>query len=264
MGGEGTRDDMTIKIDPIPAFTDNYFWALHAGAQCAVVDPGDAQTVINWLDERGLSLVTILITHHHADHVGGIVDLRRKYGAIPVIGPANEAIPERTRAVAEGDSVTLWGQHFAVWDVPGHTAGHIAYVSEREAFVGDTLFAAGCGRLFEGTPAQMAHSLSRLAALPATTKIFCAHEYTLSNLRFALSVDGENEALVARSFQAQALREALTPTVPFAIADEIATNPFLRAHLPALRAAAEAHTGRAHGDAVDVFATLRKMKNEFR
>jgi hydroxyacylglutathione hydrolase len=255
---------MTIQIDPIPAFTDNYFWALRAGAQCAVVDPGDAQTVIDWLDQRGLSLVTILTTHHHPDHVGGIADLRRRYGEIPVYGPANETIPERTHALTEGDTVSVLGQRLNVWDVPGHTAGHIAYIGAGFAFVGDTLFAAGCGRLFEGTPAQMAHSLSRFAALPAATKVYCAHEYTLSNLRFALSVDGENEALIARSFSAQELREANTPTVPFSIADEIATNPFLRAHLPALRAAADGHVGQTHGNAVDVFATLRKMKNEFR
>jgi hydroxyacylglutathione hydrolase len=255
---------MTIQIDPIPAFTDNYFWAMHQGKHCAVVDPGDAQTVIDWLDQRGLSLVTILITHHHPDHVGGITELRRKYGEIPVYGPANEKIPERTHALGEGDRVSLFGEDLQVWDVPGHTSGHIAYVGAGFTFVGDTLFAAGCGRLFEGTPAQMANSLSRFAALPTDTKVYCAHEYTLSNLRFALSVDGENEALIARSFQAQDLREAGQPTVPFFIAEEVATNPFLRAHLPALRAAADAHNGQPHGNAVEVFATLRKMKNEFR
>ena len=253
-----------MKIDPIPAFTDNYFWALHYGKQCAVVDPGDAKTVIDWLDERGLSLVTILTTHHHPDHVGGVAALRSKYGDIPVYGPANETIPERTVALGEGDVVPLFGRTLKVWDVPGHTAGHIAYVGEGFAFVGDTLFAAGCGRLFEGTPAQMARALSRFAALPADTNIYCAHEYTLSNLRFALAVDGENDALIARSFQAQTLRDSGIPTVPFTVGEERATNPFLRAGEAALRAAANAHAQREHGDAVDVFATLRKMKNDFR
>ena len=253
-----------MKIDPIPAFTDNYFWALHSGKQCAVVDPGDAKAVFDWLDERGLSLVTILTTHHHPDHVGGVAALRRKFGDIPVYGPANEAIPERTVALGEGDVVPLFGRTLKVWDVPGHTAGHIAYVGEGFAFVGDTLFAAGCGRLFEGTPAQMAVSLARFAALPADTNIYCAHEYTLSNLRFALAVDGENDELIARGFQAQALRDSGIPTVPFTIGEERATNPFLRAGEPALRAAANAHAKREHGDPVDVFATLRKMKNDFR
>jgi hydroxyacylglutathione hydrolase len=255
---------MTLKIDPIPAFTDNYFWALQSGTHCAVVDPGDAEPVIAWLAERGLSLVTILITHHHGDHVGGIEKLRRRYGDIPVYGPAHENIPERTHAVGEGAQVDVFGTLFQVWEIPGHTAGHIAYVSAREAFVGDTMFAAGCGRLFEGTPAQMAHSLGRIAALPPTTNIYCAHEYTLSNLRFALSVDGENEALVARAFEAEALRERGVPTVPFTIAQERATNPFLRAGEPALREAANGYAGQMHGSDVDVFATLRQMKNEFR
>jgi hydroxyacylglutathione hydrolase len=255
---------MTLKIDPIPAFTDNYFWALQSGTQCAVVDPGDAQPVVAWLTERGLSLGMILVTHHHGDHVGGIEKLRRRYGDIPVYGPANENIPERTHAVGEGARVSVFGEEFEVWEIPGHTAGHIAYIGRDVAFVGDTMFAAGCGRLFEGTPAQMAHSLSRLAALPSATRVYCAHEYTLSNLRFALSVDGENEALITRAFDAQTLREQGIPTVPFTIETERATNPFLRAGASALISAANGYAGRMHGDAVDVFATLRQMKNEFR
>ncbi len=254
-----------FQIDPIPAFADNYIWALHTAEHCAIVDPGDATPVIKWLDAHRLLLSAILITHHHADHVGGIADLRRRYGDVPVYGPAAEKIPERTVALREGDHVAIAeiGKAFTVWEVPGHTLGHIAFIADGFALVGDTLFAAGCGRLFEGTPAQMHHSLARLAALPDATQIYCTHEYTLSNLRFALAVEPENDALVQRAFDAEATRARGIPTVPFAIAIERETNPFLRAHLPALAVAAASHMRRPISNAVASFAALREWKNNF-
>ena len=181
-------------IIPIRAFSDNYIWAIREGSHAVVVDPGDAAPVERWLAREGVALAGILVTHHHGDHVGGVVALSARRN-IPVFGPAREDIPGRTRALAEGDAVEL--EHpplrLHVVNVPGHTAGHIAYVGEIDrypvAFVGDTLFAGGCGRLFEGTPAQMAASLARLAALPGDTHVYCAHEYTLANLRFARAVE---------------------------------------------------------------------------
>ena len=190
---------------------------------------------------------------------------------MPVFGPAGESIPGRTRALVEGDTIAVpgIGLRLAVLDVPGHTAGHIAYVADDGgdgvpvAFVGDTLFAGGCGRLFEGTPAQMADSLGKLAALPGDTRVYCAHEYTLSNLRFALAVEPGNVALRERQARDQARRDRGVPTVPSSIAEERATNPFLRAGEPAVFAAAEARAGRRLADAVDAFATLREWKNTF-
>jgi hydroxyacylglutathione hydrolase len=164
-----------VRIEPISAFADNYIWALHNARDCVVVDPGDSEPVLRWLAERELSLATILITHHHADHVGGIEDLRRRYKNVPVIGPASENIPQRTHAMREGDRVTLHelGVDFEVWEIPGHTGGHIAFINDDSAFLGDTVFAAGCGRVFDGTMAQLYHSLARLSTLPAHTRCYC-------------------------------------------------------------------------------------------
>jgi len=256
-------------IIPIPAFTDNYIWTLREGRSAAVVDPGDAEPVREYLDGEGVELVAIVVTHHHGDHVGGVRELvgRRR---IPVYGPAREPIPERTHALREGDRVVLGelGLELGVLDVPGHTNGHIAYTG-RDAggpvvFCGDTLFAAGCGRIFEGTPEAMWASLRKLAALDPATRVFCAHEYTLANLRFAVAVEPSNEALAARVERDTALRERGRPTVPSTIADELATNPFLRAAEPAVRRAAEAHAGRGLDDDVAVFAELRAWKNAYR
>ena len=257
-------------IIPIPAFSDNYIWLLRDGRNAAVVDPGDAAPVQAYLDREQLTLTAIVNTHHHGDHVGGNAGLLAR-AAVPVFGPARENIPGRTRALAEGDAITVpgIGLELAVLDVPGHTAGHIAYVAADGgegapvAFVGDTLFAGGCGRLFEGTPPQMADSLAKLAALPANTRAYCAHEYTLANLRFALAVEPGNAALRERIAREQARRDRGVPTVPSSIADERATNPFLRAAEPAVFAAAEAHAGRRLADAVDAFAVLREWKNKF-
>jgi hydroxyacylglutathione hydrolase len=255
-----------LHIHPIPAFADNYIWALHNDHACVVVDPGDAPPVLEWLGRTGLSLTAILITHHHADHVGGIEELRRRYSTVPVYGPAKETIPKCTHPLVEGDRVSVPSPalSFRIWEIPGHTLGHIAYIADGFALVGDTLFAAGCGRLFEGTPAQMLHSLSRLAALPESTQIYCTHEYTLSNLRFALAADGDNAALIQRSFDDQATRDANQPTIPTSVAIERATNPFLRAHLPALQQSASRQSGQALSSPLDVFTALREWKNHFR
>jgi hydroxyacylglutathione hydrolase len=254
-------------IIPVPAFTDNYIWMVRKDGVAAVVDPGDAAPVLAWLEREGVTLSAIVNTHHHGDHVGGNEALLARF-AVPVFGPAGERIPGRTRALREGDEIDVPGVdlHLRVLDVPGHTAGHIAYVGEAGGpvlFCGDTLFAGGCGRLFEGTAAQMWSSLSKLAALPPATRAYCAHEYTLANLRFAHAVEPGNAALAARIARDTATRERGAPTVPSTIADERATNPFLRAGVPAVRAAAEAHAGHALADDVATFAALREWKDGF-
>ena len=254
-------------IIPVPAFTDNYIWLITDGRHAAVVDPGDAAPVLAYLDAHGLALSAIVATHHHNDHVGGNTGLLARFD-VPVFGPAGETIPGRTQPLREGDTVSLPGValDLSVLDIPGHTAGHIALHGTREpvVFCGDTLFAAGCGRIFEGTPAQMWSSLSKLAALPAATRVYCGHEYTVANLRFALAVEPGNGAAQASMARAMELRGRHEPTLPSTIGDERATNPFLRAGVPAVRAAAEAHAGRALPDVVSSFAALRQWKNEFK
>jgi len=254
-------------IIPIPAFADNYIWLIHDGRHAAAVDPGDAAPVLAHLDAHGLTLTAILATHHHNDHVGGVRELLERFD-VPVFGPANENIPGRTRALREGDAfdVPALGMTLSVLDIPGHTAGHVALFDAAAplVFCGDTLFAAGCGRLFEGTPAQMWSSLSKLAALPGDTRVYCGHEYTLANLRFAQAVEPRSADLAARVARDGAVRARGEPTVPSTLADERATNPFVRAAVPSVRAAAEAHAGRPLPDPVESFAVLRQWKNEFK
>ena len=222
--------------------------------------------MLAYLDANGLDLAAIIATHHHGDHVGGIPGLMRRFD-VPVYGPAREAIPGRSHALAQGDSIVVpgIGLAFEVIDIPGHTAGHIAFhCAAREIlFCGDTLFAAGCGRIFEGTPAQMWESLSRLAALPGATRVHCGHEYTMANLRFATAVEPANADLPVRTAREQAKRDAGVPTLPSTIAEERATNPFLRAGVAAVAKAASTHAGRALTNVVDVFAELREWKNGF-
>ena len=251
-------------IIPIPAFADNYIWTLREGHLAAVVDPGDAAPVLAYLEREGLTLSAILATHHHGDHVGGIRDLTARR-AVPVYGPAQEAIPGRTHALGEGDAIIVPGIGLAlsVLDIPGHTSGHIAFVGGGVVFCGDTLFAAGCGRLFEGTPAQMLASLDKLAVLPDATLVYCGHEYTVSNLRFAIAVEPESAALQQRLVREQAKRAKGLPTLPAMIAEERTTNPFLRARETTVRVAAERHAGRALDSPVGVFAELRAWKNSF-
>jgi hydroxyacylglutathione hydrolase len=258
----------TLHVLAVPAFNDNYLWLIHDGARAAVVDPGDAAPILAALHAHGLSLTAILLTHHHGDHIGGVPALLERFD-VPVFGPRHDGIAAVTHPLGEGDVVTVPGLDLtlSVLDVPGHTKGHIAYHRAGATpwlFCGDTLFAGGCGRLFEGTPAQMAASLDKLAALPAATKVFCAHEYTLSNLRFACAVEPGNAALRERMDVESAKRERGVPTVPSTIALERATNPFLRYREPPI-AALLAAQDKVAADAppLAVFAALREWKNHF-
>lgn len=257
-----------LQVSAIPAFADNYLWLIHDGQHAAVVDPGDAAPVEAALASLNLTLDAILLTHHHADHAGGVAALIASR-TIPVYGPARERIAGVSVALSEGQRVELpaLGLALSVLDVPGHTAGHIAYVAADRhwLFCGDTLFAGGCGRLFEGTPQQMTASLAKLAALPDDTAVYCAHEYTVSNLRFAVAAEPHNPDVAARLQQAQQARERGESTVPSTIGVEKLTNPFLRYREPAVLSALQA-AGRLDRttDPVAAFAALREWKNTFR
>ena len=262
-----------LSVLAVPAFKDNYLWLIHDGERAAVIDPGDAAPVIAALAAHHLTLTAILLTHHHADHIGGVPDLLAHAcgsAAIPVYGPRADAIATVTVPLGEGDLVEVPGLPLAlrVLAVPGHTLGHIAFVREQSGqhwlFCGDTLFAGGCGRLFEGTPEQMRASLARFLALPGDTAVYCAHEYTLANLRFAAAAEPGNALIVQRIADETAKRERNIPTIPSTIALEKSTNPFLRDEQPGIVAnllalgklAPEAPPGAA-------FTALRTWKNTF-
>lgn len=257
-----------MNLIPLPAFQDNYLWFLHDGHRAVVVDPGDAQPVMAALQRDGLQLAAILVTHHHQDHVGGVDALREATGA-PVWGPAHERIPAPFTPLSEGDAVQVLGLGYRIFDVPGHTAGHIAYYCDDMdgrplLFCGDTLFSGGCGRLFEGTPAQMLASLDKLSALPAQTRVCCTHEYTLANLKFALAVEPGNLQLIRYEERCRQLRSQGQPTLPSTIGQELQVNPFLRTRTAAVAQAVLAHEPATAHDEVAVFAALRQWKNEYR
>jgi hydroxyacylglutathione hydrolase len=254
-------------FEPVPAFDDNYVWIITdpPSPGAVVVDPGQASVVRQTLDRRKLKLSAILITHHHGDHVGGVNRLLRER-PVPVYGPAKEDIGAVTHPVGGGHPISLSeiGLDLEVLDVPGHTAGHIAYRGPDFVLVGDTLFAGGCGRVFEGTAEQMYESLSLLAALPGDTLVYCAHEYTVANLRFAREVEPFNTKLEKRLEDALHARENGRPTVPSTIAEELETNPFLRCQQSAVAAAAENFSGLDVPTAVDVFTIIRSWKDGWR
>jgi hydroxyacylglutathione hydrolase len=254
------------RISPLPAFDDNYIWLLRADGsdQVAVVDPGDEEPVLDALGREGLTLTAILVTHHHGDHIGGVADLSAAFPAAQVLGPADLRIRGLSRTLGEGDTVTLPGfpEPFRILEVPGHTKSHIAYLSHGVLFCGDTLFAGGCGRVFDGTFEQLSASLRRIAALPPETLVYCAHEYTLANLGFAKWVEPDSADLAEREREARRLRSAGLPTVPSRLSLELATNPFLRTGAPGVIAAAEGFTSRPlHGHA-EVFTALRQWKDQ--
>jgi hydroxyacylglutathione hydrolase len=257
-----------LEVRPVRAFADNYIWLIRSprvAGHVVAVDPGDAAPVAAELRRSGASLAAILLTHHHPDHIGGVAELL-ELGAVPVIGPDDARIPLRTRTVRDGDRCELpdLGLRFATLAVPGHTLSHIAFWGHGALFCGDTLFSAGCGRLFEGTPRQMNASLNRLRDLPPETRMFCGHEYTAANLRFALTVDPDNRTALEYRDAVQRTRAADAPSLPSPMSLEIRINPFLRCDSPAVRAAAEAHAGKPLPEAADVFAVLRAWKDKFR
>jgi hydroxyacylglutathione hydrolase len=249
-----------LNITPIPAFSDNYIWLLHHGQNAVVVDPGDAAPVIETLQALNLTLSAILITHHHSDHIDGVPSLLA-YRAVPVYAPQYEKFNFEHIKLAENDEITLpeIAQTFRVMWLPGHTLGHIAYVNDETLLCGDTLFGAGCGRLFEGTPTQMLNSLQRLKKLNPNTKVYCTHEYTAKNIAFALTLEPDNKDLIARKISVQQLRAQQKPSLPSNIALELKTNPFFRCTQPTIIR----HSKAQNTDELSVFSAIRMLRNHY-
>ena len=257
-----------MKLIPLPAFSDNYIWLLQHQGLALVVDPGDSAPVSKWLAENNHKLDCILVTHHHGDHTGGVAKLQHDWG-VKVYGPAHEKLPFTYQALEHGHAFSWLGLNFQTLDVPGHTAGHIAYFAEPEGqepllFCGDTLFSGGCGRLFEGTAEQMLRSLDRLAALPGTSRVCCAHEYTLSNLKFASAVEPQNLNLQTYALHCKDLRSQNLPTLPANLANELKINPFLRTRAPAVISAVKKFAPQVKDNEADIFAHLRLWKNDYK
>ncbi|WP_194755390.1 hydroxyacylglutathione hydrolase [Aliidiomarina indica] len=259
-----------MRIHPVPAFTDNYIWVIdqHQSKQdaraCVIVDPGDATPVFAYLEQENLVPEAILLTHHHWDHTGGVVELLQRYPC-PVYGPHSDNIDSVTHPLREGDDIQLLdgALQLRVLECPGHTLDHIAFYNDTQLFCGDTLFAAGCGRMFEGKPDQFYQSLQKLAALPAKIKVYCAHEYTAANLRFAAAVEPNNQAISERQQQVARLRSENKVTLPSTLADELATNPFLRVEKSFVRNAAESKEKQSLSGPAEVFASIRRWKDSF-
>lgn len=254
-----------IKIEAIPILQDNYVWAIHNGQTAILVDPGTATPILAWLKQRDMTASAILVTHHHNDHVGGIAALMQQFD-IPIFGPARGAAASLPASAAERQIFDGFEMSLSVIATPGHTADHVCYVLEAAGdlhlFCGDTLFSCGCGRLFEGTPAQMYASLSRLAQLPASTLVYCAHEYTLENIDFALDVEPDNADLLARQRDSLALRKQGKATVPVELSVELASNPFLRCDLECVAVAAAQHVNQPLSPGVATFAAIRAWRDE--
>jgi hydroxyacylglutathione hydrolase len=268
MSNQSTLQAAPLGVRPARAFADNYIWLIEAPGQpgsVVAVDPGEAGPVETELDRSGSRLAAILLTHHHPDHIGGVSRLLER-GPVPVIGPEDGRIPVRTRTARDAERCELpeLGLAFDILGVPGHTLSHIAFFGHAALFCGDTLFSAGCGRMFEGTPVQMDASLSRLKNLPPDTAVYCGHEYTAANLKFALTVEPENRDALDYRIEVEALREANAPTLPSRIGLERRVNPFLRCGEPGVRAAASARAGRPLGENYEVFGALRAWKDQFR
>ncbi|UTV28310.1 hydroxyacylglutathione hydrolase [Photobacterium atrarenae] len=251
-----------LTVKSIPAFNDNYIWLIHSpDNHCVLVDPGDAAPVIKVLEQEQLILDAILVTHHHHDHIGGISELKRHYPKANIVAPVNEPIPGASQTVNDGDQVEIFGERFMVLGVPGHTSGHVAYVGDGKLFCGDTLFSAGCGRLFEGTPEQMYLSLQKLAALPEETEVYCAHEYTSSNLAFALVAEQDNPHLQRYRETVSRLRAHGISTIPSTLRQEKLINPFLRCDQASIK---KSVADKAFDDSdLETFAALRRWKDDF-
>lgn len=253
-----------MHLHALPAFDDNYIWVLRdAAGDAVVVDPGDATPVLQAMD-AGLRPKAVLITHHHGDHIGGVAALRERLPDLRIHAPDDARIPSPDPRVGDDDVLEIGAWRFRVLAVPGHTRSHVAFVGEGLLFCGDTLFSLGCGRLMEGTPAQMLASLDRLAALPATTRVCCTHEYTLANAAFAQTVDPGNAALAHHVARARAARAEGRPSLPSRLGVERAANPFLRSDTPAVRDAIAARLGHMPEDRLETFAELRRWKDGFR
>lgn len=263
---KGKSEQQMLEITPIPAFGDNYIWMLRNPGQrkVAVVDPGEGAPVVSKLQEKGLELSAVLLTHHHYDHTGGVAELLNQFPEIAVYGPLTEDIPGVNHPVSDNETIELDGIQggFLTMEIPGHTAGHVAYYGEGALFAGDTLFSVGCGRVFEGTHHQMAEALQRLLSLPPETLLYCGHEYTLDNIGFAKWVEPENPHVLEREKESRRLRAAGEATIPTTLAQEATFNPFLRLDVPEVIAAAEKFAGHPLTNPLEIFTAIRQWKDE--
>ncbi|MGH1461754.1 MAG: hydroxyacylglutathione hydrolase [Neptuniibacter sp.] len=256
-----------FNVTPIPAFNDNYIWAiaLPDNNKIAVVDPGDATPVLNYLQSNQLELAAILITHHHNDHTGGVDQLRESFN-VPVYGPASSPFAGITNPLSNDDKISLFGNVLSIKEIPGHTLDHISYFSDQtqpQIFCGDTLFLAGCGRLFEGTAKQMLSAMAYFKTLPENTEVYCTHEYSLANLAFALAVEPNNRSIAEAIQNCESMRQQDIPTLPSSIAQEKQINPFMRTQHADVISAAQKFSGAALNEEVEVFASIREWKNQF-